>query len=402
MLLHARVRAVWYPNYLLSPQVYIAEVASAKLKGLFGACNWLFFTIGSLVGYGLGAIAVIFDNFAYYHVAIIAVGLVFIFEFLMLFTRETPRWLYVHGKDVAGMKVLRILRGPQVDIQEEIEGIRMAIKNSAGLPLAAVIRVIKYRTVYIPFILSLLLKFFQVFGGMSVVIFYAGSVLKLAGVGGTGSDADEKATIFATISVGVVQVVMTFVGVLLVDCLGRRVLLIISGIGLLASSGILGAHFFIVEDKCHGCLGINCTSDNTTHLNNFFPCDNTNFSWLAILSLASFVAAFSIGWGPIPWLAMSELLPLPVRGLLGGVVIMMDCLFGFILTVSFVSYADVVTTKFAWWSFSAVMCVGVSFVFLFLPETKGHTLEEIEANFEQGHVIAMSCRGRRGGVNVST
>ncbi len=374
-------------------QVYIAEVASAKLKGLFGACNQFFSTLGQLVGYALGALAVSLDGFAYYHVATIAAGFVVVFEIFMLFTRETPRWLFVHGKDMVGTRVLQILRGPGINIQKEVGGIKKSIEKSKGLSFAEVLQAIKHRSVYIPFILALMLMFFQQLSGINVAIFYAGTVLKQAGTGGNGPDAEKKATIIATISVGVVQVLMTFVSVALIDYLGRRVLLISSSIGALVSTFLLGIHFFIVDHKCHGCLGMNCTDDhNVTQLNDFSPCDSTNLGWLAIVSLALFIAAFSIGLGPVPWLAMSELLPMRVRGLLASMVTMWNWLLAFIITESFHSYANAVTAEFAWWSFSVMMIFSILFVFFFLPETKGHTLEEIEDNFEHGRILAVSCK----------
>lgn len=374
-------------------QVYIAEVSSAKLKGLFGACNQFFSTMGQLVGYALGALAISFNGFAYYHVAFITAGFVILFEFFMLFTRETPRWLFAHGKEMVGMRVLQILRGPRVDITKEVGGIKQSIEKTKGLSFRELVQAIKHRSAYIPFILALLIMFFQQFSGINIAIFYAGTILKQAGTGGSGPDAEKHATIYATISVGVVQVLITFVAVVLVDYLGRRVLLVSSSIGSLVSTFLLGIHFFIVDHKCHGCLGTNCTDDNNiTHANDFSPCDSTNLGWLAIVSLALFIAAFSIGWGPVPWLAMSELLPLRLRGLLGSIVTTWNWLCAFIITESFQDYKNAVSPAFTWWSFSIVMVVSIFFVILFLPETKGHSLEEIEENFEQGHILAVSCK----------
>ncbi len=375
-------------------QVYTAEVASAKLKGLFGACNQLFMTLGQLVGFALGALTVSLDNFAYYHVAIIAAGFVVIFEIFMLFTRETPRWLFVHGKDMVGSRVLQILRGPGINIQKEVGGIKRSIEKSKGLSFADVVRAITHRSVYVPFILGMMLMSFQQLSGINVAIFYAGTVFKQVGTGGNGPDAEKKATIIATISVGVVQVLMTFVSVVLIDYLGRRVLLIVSSTGALVSTLLFGTHFFIVDHKCHGCLGMNCIDDhNVTHLNDFSPCDSANLGWLAIVSLTLFIAAFSIGLGPVPWLAMSELLPMRVRGLLGSVVTMWSWLLAFIITSTYHTYANAVTTEVAWWSFSVMMFLSIFFVFFSVPETKGHMLEEI--NFEQGHTLAVLCKWRR-------
>ena len=369
-------------------------MSSAKLRGLFGACNQLLTTVGILVIYGLGTAGVIASRFHYYHNAVIAAGVVVIFELLMLVTKETPRWLLSHGKSLKADKVLKVLRGPDADIQKEMRGIEKAIEKTEGVSIAEVLQMFKHRSVYIPFILTIMLMVYQQLSGINAAIFYAGSILQQAGVGGNGPDAAEKATIASTMAVGVVQVIFTGVAVVLVDLFGRKVLLVVSSIGMCFSSLILGIHFMILNDTCHGCLGINCTTNNITQHNDFAPCDSTDLGWLAIMGVVILIATFSLAWGPVPWIAVSELLPLRIRSFAASIVTLVNWTWVFIVTFFFHSYASAVTPKFAWWSFAFVMLTSIFFVIFFVPETKGQSLEEIEEHFERGHIFACSC-GRK-------
>ena len=343
------------------------------------------------MSYGLGTLALTYDMFRYYHVALIAVGVVAMFEFLMLFTLETPPWLIAHGKTIEATKVLNILRGPRANIRKEIQGIQRSIKNTEGLSLTELSQSIRQRSVFIPFILVLMLMFFQQFGGINAAIFYSGSILQQAGLGSA-----KHAAIIATIVVPVLLTIGNFISVLLIDLLGRKALLVMASTGMCISSLLLGAHFYILNDVCHGCFGINCTGNGTGNTNDFSPCDSTRIAWLAMLSVALFIATFSLAWGAIPWLSMSELMPLRVRGVTNGIATLVNWTFASIVTFFFHSYADAVTPKFAWWSFAFVIFTSIFFVILFLPETKGHSLEEIEEHFEQGHIIVCACKGTSG------
>ena len=343
------------------------------------------------MSYGLGTIAISHDNFQYYHVSLIAAGIVAVFEFLMLFTLETPPWLIAHGKTIEATKVLNILRGPRANIHKEIQGIQRSIKNTEGLFLTELSQSIRQRSVYIPFILVLMLMFYQQFGGINAAIFYSGSILQQAGFGSA-----KQAAILVSIVVGVVQIIATFMSVLLIDLLGRKVLLVVASTGMCLSSLLLGAHFYILNDVCHGCFGTNCTTNGHVYAHDSAPCDSTNIGWLAIVSVALFIATFSLAWGPIPWLSMSELMPLRARGVAAGILTLVNWTFASIIGFAYHGYADAVTPKIAWWSFAFVMFTSIFFVILFLPETKGHSLEEIEEHFEQGHIIACACKGTSG------
>lgn len=349
-------------------QVYIAEIASAKRKGLFGNCNQLFITIGILICYLLG-IKFGKVRVSFYIVALVAAGIVAIFEFLMLFTYETPRWLIGKNKEFFGIKVLKILRGPDGHIMKEIDRIKAALRKS--YTVFEQFKEFRLRSVYQPFILSLMLMFFQQFSGINAAIFFSSKVFSDAGIEG------NKAEVVTALAVGVTQIIATFISVLLVDRLGRRVLLVTSSVGMGTSSAMLAIYFYLKSK----------------------PDFNSHLSIIAIVAVVIFIAAFSLGWGPIPWSSMSEILPNRVRGLTASIATIVNWSFATIITLFFEDYAHLITPKYAWASFAIVMAVSIVCVILFLPETKGHSLEEIQEGFERGKIFAVDC-GRRHHVEI--
>lgn len=305
----------------------------------------------------------------YYYTALVAAGVVALFEVLMLLTYETPRWLFSKNSDYMGIRVLKILRGQQFHITSEIDEIKAVIRHT--FTTKEQLLEFRCRAVLHPFILVLFLMFFQQFSGINVAIFYASKVFKDAGY---ETDDANLVTFFA---VGMVQVVSTFVSVLLVDSVGRRKLLITSSIGMIVSSFLLGIYFYVYSHKCHN----DFMSASCPH----------GFQYMAILSMVLFISSFSLGWGPIPWSSMSELLPNRVRTLGGSIATAVNWGFAAIVTLEFDSYAKHVSLEGAWWSFTFIMLFSIVFVVLFLPEVEGWSLEQIQKHFETGNIIVSCC-----------
>ena len=316
----------------------------------------------------------------YWYVALLTGALIVLFEFLMLFTYETPRWLFSKNNEFQGIHVLKILRGPNAHISKEIDRIRHALRRT--YTFKEQLQEFKHRSVYMPFIIVLCLMFFQQFSGINAAVFYAVPILESA------QFSPIEANLIAALAVGVSQVIATFIAVILVDLLGRRILLTVSGIGMALSSFLFCVYFILYDRICQTKVGPNAKPDH-----DFPPCnyEGVGIGGLAIVSMVIFIASFSLGWGPIPWSVMSELLPNRVRTLAGSVATFVNWTFASIVTISFHYYSTAVTAEFAWLSFGIVMTGSVVFVVLFVPETKGHSLEEIQDHFEKGEIFALSC-----------
>ena len=295
----------------------------------------------------------------YYYGALVAAGLSLVFVVVVLFLPETPRWLMANNERLKANGILYKLRGPRANIQKEMSTLDKGLERDAELSFMDKLKMLRYKYSYIPLIFALFLMFFQQFCGINVVIFYAGTVLKSAKV--------SHANLAADFGVGVIQVIFTFVSVVLIDMLGRKILLCAGGLLLSLSAIGLGIFYYLTDPK-----------HSVDHLDT-----SKDFSYLAVVCLAIFIIGFSIGWGPIPWVMMGELTPLQTRGILSGIATAVNWTFATIVTVSFDPYEKVVKPYGAWWTFGVISALSIPFVFFLIPETKGKELEDIQEEFEK-------------------
>lgn len=161
----------------------------------------------------------------------------------------------------------------------------------------------------------------------------------------------------STILIGVMQVVATFVSTLVVDRLGRRILLLASGIVMALSTTAIGVYFYLKDQN----------EDSVE-----------NLGWLPVASLCIFMIMFSIGYGPVPWLMMGELFATDIKGFAGSIAGTTNWVLAFIVTKTFKNLNDGLGNGGTFWLFAGVTLVGVIFVFLAVPETKGKSLNEIQ------------------------
>ena len=376
---------------LVSFQTYISEIASAKLKGLFGSCNEFFITIGIFLSYFLGIDYKQSDgsytSLKYWQTALVSAGIVVIFEVLMMFTYESPRWLFSKHQNKKAIRVLKALRGPNFHIKEEVEKIRASFQGT--LSVLERLKEFRRRSVLVPFLLSIMLMFYEGFSGVNPAIFYASHILHEAGLN------KHEINLIVTISIGLVQVIATLLSVFIVDYVGRKILLTLSSIGIALSCLVLGIYFYIYDNVCDGCL-VGEPMCNVSNIHDFvhehFPCNTTQFGYLAVVCIVVMIVSYSLGWGPVSLTYISELMPNSVRSLAGSFALFAHWIFDFITALCFKYYSrPPIDNDGAWWTFSLIMFSAIFMVILFLPETKGHSLEEIQQHFEKGHIFALSC-----------
>ncbi|XP_028411873.1 solute carrier family 2, facilitated glucose transporter member 8-like [Dendronephthya gigantea] len=319
----------------LTVPLYIAEISPAKYRGALGSANQLGVTFGALLAYSFG-------SFLNWHWLAIAGAIPStIMAIFMIRFPETPRWLIRNGRINDACHALEYLRQTtDEECEDECKEIRCTLDVDERVSL----REFTKPTIYRPFIISIMLMVFQQFSGINAVIMYASQMLRDAGL----SDA-----IVAEIAIGVVQFVGTGIACLIIDKLGRRVLLIFPTILMCVSMAVLGA------------------ADYYDH----FPKSVT------LIALCCFITGFSFGFGPIPWLIMSEIFPTNVRGIASGIATQVNWLGVFIVTKFYVNMKHSMHPYGMYWFFAAVCLVSVIYVFIFLPETKGKTLEEVQRLF---------------------
>ncbi|KAF8103253.1 hypothetical protein N665_0188s0200 [Sinapis alba] len=327
--------------------VYIAEIAPQNMRGGLGSVNQLSVTIGIMLAYLLGLFVPwrILAVLGILPCTVLIPGLFFI--------PESPRWLAKMGMTDDFETSLQVLRGFETDITVEVNEIKRSVGTSTKRSSTVRFVDLKRRRYYFPLMVGIGLLVLQQLGGINGVLFYSSTIFESAGV--TSSNA-------ATFGVGAIQVVATAISTWLVDKAGRRLLLTISSVGMTISLVIVAAAFYLKEFVSH---------------------DSDMYSMLSILSVVGVVAmvvCFSLGMGPIPWLIMSEILPVNIKGLAGSIATLANWFISWLITMT-------ANLLLAWSSggtftlYALVCAFTVVFVTLWVPETKGKTLEELQAMF---------------------
>ncbi|CAA2957285.1 sugar transporter ERD6-like 6 [Olea europaea subsp. europaea] len=315
--------------------VYIAEIAPQNLRGGLGSVNQLSVTIGIMLSYLLGLFV------GWRVLAVLGVLPCLILIPGLFFIPESPRWLAKMGMTDDFEASLQVLRGFDTDITLEVNEIKV---SSLGFCSLTDVHYIK------PYDItnySLCLCSFHNVHLLLIVTPY------LYGISSGNA---------ATVGVGAIQVIATAISTWLVDKTGRRVLLIVSSSGMALSLLLVAVSFFskgfVSEDStAYGIFGI-----------------------LSVVGVVCMVIAFSLGIGPIPWLIMSEILPIKIKGLAGSVATLANWLLSWVITMTAPLLLD--WSSGGTFTFYMLMCAfTVIFVAIWVPETKGKTLEEIQFSF---------------------
>ncbi|KAI4374981.1 hypothetical protein MLD38_012908 [Melastoma candidum] len=326
--------------------VYIAEIAPQNMRGALGSVNQLSVTIGIMLAYLLG----LFLNWRI--LAVLGILPCTILIPGLFFIPESPRWLAKMGMTEEFEVSLQVLRGFDTDISQEVNEIKRSVASTSRRTTIRFSE-LKQRRYWYPLMVGIGLLVLQQLSGINGVEFYSSTIFESAGV--TSSNA-------ATFGLGAVQVVATAVTTWLVDKAGRRLLLLISSAGMTASLLLVAVAFFAQD----------FISESSTLYN--------IFSILAVVGVVLMVVTFSLGVGAIPWVIMSEILPINIKGLAGSVATLFNWLFSFVVTMT----ANLMLDWSSGGTFTIYMVVcafTVAFVAIWVPETKGRALEEIQRSF---------------------
>lgn len=338
--------------------VYISETSHSRVRGTLGSCVQLMVVTGIVGAYFAGMMV------DWRWLAVVCSIPPVLMLMLMCFMPETPRYLINQERPAEAMAALRFLRGPDADHEWEYRQIEASGEQQGdSLKMADFWE----PSIYKPFLIGVLLMFFQQATGINAIMFYADMIFE---------EANFKNSSLASVIVGLVQVAFTAVAALIMDRAGRKVLLLLSGIVMAVSTTLFGVYFRIRVahmNNSSGLMGPVHMADGPTD----------PLAWLALLSMGLFIAGFAVGWGPIPWLLMSEIFPLRARGVASGVCVVTNWGCAFLVTKIFHDLLDLLTPYGTFWLFAAFCGLNVLFTVLCVPETKGKTLEQIESYFQQ-------------------
>ncbi|KAH9633267.1 hypothetical protein HF086_000866 [Spodoptera exigua] len=290
--------------FTISP-MYCAEIATDDSRGALGSFLQAFITLGYLLIYGIGP---------YVSYMVIA---------------------YVGDREAAASCLAKIRGRSHEGVQAELD--LMAADVNASLEKTATVADVFRGSNFKAFYISCALVFFQQFSGINAVLFYMTNIFEAA-----NSSLDSA---IATIIIGVVQVIASCITPLVVDRLGRRILLLIS-----ASGTAIGLGSPVVN----------------------------SIGFLPILSLVLFIVTYCWGLGPLPWAVMSELFPIEVKAIASPIATAFCWVLSFLITRYFSAIASGLGMGGTFFIFGAC-CVAAFFFTLFLvPETKGKSFQEIQ------------------------
>ncbi|KAF5901079.1 solute carrier family 2, facilitated glucose transporter member 10, partial [Clarias magur] len=220
---------------------------------------------------------------------------------------------------------------------------------------------------------------FQQFTGQPNVLFYASTVFQ-----SVGFESDASA-VLASLGLGIIKVIATLAAMFCADKVGRRPLLIagcsVMAVGLLII-GFLSRHSeFDLVRHCRSRLNNTVSPEignNTTNARGLDATALLHFNWIILFCMMAVVAAFSMSFGPMTWVVLSEIFPAEVRGRAFAFSSCFNWAANLIVTFSFLSVMDVMGLSGTFLAYGVIAVTAVVFIYFLLPETKGKALQDID------------------------
>jgi len=348
--------------------LYISELSPTHVRGALVSINQLAITVGIFVSYLVDLGFATHDEGWRW---MFLVGLVpsLILGIGMFFLPDSPRWLMTHKGEQKARKVLdKVGESNKEEVLQQIKTNIEAEKKQAGS-----LSILRAKWVRPALIIGIGIMIFQQFTGINTIIYYSPTIFEMAGFG-VGSENAVYDAILPSLPIGAVNVLFTIVAIFLVDKWGRKPLLYLGLIGMVVALIALGFAFTF-----HGSIG-------------------GALKWISFVSMIIYIPFFAISLGPIAWLLISEVYPTKIRGLGMSIATMVNWAANFLIANTFLSLGKVTTGMMdhpagegmlvnpggAFFIYAAVGIIGLFFIYSYIPETKGHSLEKIEEHFLAG------------------
>ena len=330
--------------------MYIAEIAPASKRGTLVSWNQFAIIFGQLVVYFVNFLiirshvddpdVVAWTNSVGWRVMFVSEAVpAGLFALLILLVPETPRFLALNGQDERALTVLANING-----EAKAREILAEIKATA---VEKTERLFRYGVLVV--FIGCMLSVFQQIIGINAVLYFAPRIFESMGVSNN---------MLFTVIMGVINITFTLVAVFTVEKLGRKPLLITGSLGMAV-----------------GALGV--ALSNVVALPSLIP----------VISIMVYSASFMFSWGPICWVYISEIFPNTIRSQATAIAVAFQWIFNFIVSSTFVpmynmrlgSMGDSFGHCFAYALYGVICLAAALFVWKIVPETKGKTLEDMNA-----------------------
>lgn len=334
--------------------IYISELTLPQNRGKMVSLYQLSITLGILLAFivdwvvlnNAGDAAGIISNEAsgFWHWLFVdelwrgmfgtEIPIALLFIILLFFVPESPRWLVTKNRNEEALKIMT-----KIDGREHAELQMAEIKEMVKIGTGGIKELLQpfLRT---PLLIGTLLPMFAHLSGIAAIMYYAPNIIN-------ESVKSVESSFLGAVLVGVVNCAFTFIAILYIEKFGRRKLLLIGAIGAFLSLSGVGI-LFAVESK------------------------------LIIIPLLFYVASFAFSFGPIVWVIISEIFPTRIRGLAVSIGSFSLMATGFIVTLTNPVLIETVKPSGTFFIYAGLTLPAIWFIWKFVPETKGKTLEEIQ------------------------
>lgn len=328
--------------------LYISEIAPPKYRGRLAGMFQFNIVFGILVAFLSNYLLAKTGENAWRWMLGVAAIPSLIYALLCFAIPESPRWLLSNRNDLqAGIKVLQLIQpeAPASEIAAQADAIRAASSEQVS---AARFWTWRLR---IPIMLAILIAFFNQMSGINAVLYFAPRIFELTGL-------KTQAALLQSVGIGVTNLIFTFVGLWLIDRLGRRTLLYIGSFGYIISLGLVAWAFFAAHYS------------------------------IVPVCIFAFIAAHAVGQGAVIWVYISEIFPNRHRAEGQSLGCFTHWIFAALLTTFFPKMVEAFPAGYVFSFFAFMMVLQLIWVKVMVRETKGVPLEQIQKQLGVEEVAA--------------
>lgn len=327
-------------GYTVLP-MYIAEVAEDSKRGVYSVTLGIFWSIGNFLPNGIGP----FLSIKVFNLILACIPVLFFLVFSLI-GLETPYYLVAEKRvDRAEEVLMRLRSASKNDVQAELAKIQNNLRRERNGKLMDIFAKSNLRKA---FIISLILISFQQLVGCNSIFFYMQPIIESSG--------SQMSSNLGSVLMGICYIVFSLFVPVVIERFGRKGLTIFSAAGLAVALFGLGTFFYIKDNKM----------------------ETQSVSWLPMASLVLDIFMFQIGLNVTPWTISSELFPKNVKQISATAVSSMCWFVSFLITRYFNDMKNTLTNAGVFWFYGLMGVLCAIFTFIFVPETKGKSLGDIQ------------------------